>query len=158
MKKPKFSLTQRDEALEALVSQTDHRTLGVWARDCAERALPYFEEAFPADRRPRQALATLQAWIDTGQFSMAVIRKASLDAHAAARDVGEDSPARSAARAAGQAVATAHVRTHAPGAAIYALQAIHRAASAEQAAAAMAAERAWQMRHLEELRGAKQGG
>jgi hypothetical protein len=40
---------------------------------------------------------------------MAAIRKASLDAHAAARDVGADTPARSAARAASQAVATAHV-------------------------------------------------
>ncbi|OGB63001.1 hypothetical protein A2X44_03250 [candidate division CPR3 bacterium GWF2_35_18] len=42
---------------------------------------------------------------------MAVIRKASLDSHAAARDVGEDNPARSSARSAGQAVATAHVKT-----------------------------------------------
>lgn len=44
---------------------------------------------------------------------MADIRKASLNSHAAAREVGEDSPARSAARACGQAVATAHVLRHA---------------------------------------------
>jgi hypothetical protein len=138
MKKPKFKLTQRDETLEALVAQTDHRTLGVWAKACAERVLPYFEQAFPEDARPRQALETLQAWIETGQFSMAVIRGASLGAHAAARDVGEDNPARSAARAAGQAVATAHVRTHAPGAALYAQQARHRAAAAKEAEAAVA--------------------
>ena len=43
---------------------------------------------------------------------MAVIRKASLESHTAARDVGENNAARSAACAAGQAVATAHVPTH----------------------------------------------
>lgn len=80
---------------------------------------------------------------------MAVIRKASLSSHAAARDVGEDNPARSAARAAGQAVATAHVPTHAIGAAIYALQAIHR--DSDSADAAVTKERDWQVQHLLEL-------
>ena len=37
---------------------------------------------------------------------MAVIRNASLTAHAAAREVGEDNAVRSVARAAGQALAT----------------------------------------------------
>ena len=126
MKKSRFSLVRNDAAMDALVSQTDHQTLAVWAKACAGRVLHYFEDQYPNDRRPQQALDTLQAWIDTGVFRMAVIRKASLDSHAAAREVGEDNPARSAARAAGQAVATAHVITHAPGAAIYAQQAIHR--------------------------------
>lgn len=152
MKKPKFSITDVDQALAALVAATDHRTLAVWAIGCAERVMPYFEKAYPNDGRPRQALVTLQTWIDTREFKMAVIRQASLDAHAAAREVGEDNPARSAARAAGQAVATAHVRTHAPGAAIYALQAIHRAATPEGAGVAVAAERTWQWERLAELR------
>ena len=151
MPKPKFSLTYDVEALLALVEPIDHQILGIWARECANRVMAYFEAAFPDDPRPRQALETLQAWIDTGEFSMAVIRKASLDAHAAAREVGEDSPARSAARAAGQAVATAHVPTHSVGAANYALQAIHRASDDEEAAGAVAAERAWQRQRLEEL-------
>ena len=151
MRKPRFSLTHIDEALVALMEKTDHKTLAVWAIDCAERVLPYFEAIYPEDPRPRQALATLQAWIDTGVFKMAVIRQASLASHAAAREVGADNPARSAARAAGQAVATAHVRTHAMGAALYALQAIHRAASAADAEAAIATERAWQYQHLLDL-------
>lgn len=152
MPKPKFSLIAEVEPLRALVEEIDHKVLAAWAIDCAERVLPYFEEAFPDDDRPRRALDTLQAWIDTGVFKMAVIRKASLDAHAAAREVGEDNPARSAARAAGQAVATAHGRGHGPGAAIYARQAVHRASSAEEAAAAVAAERAWQVARLVALR------
>jgi len=57
---------------------------------------------------------------------MAVIRKASLDSHAAAKEIGNDTPAASAAHAAGQAVATAHVPLHAFGSANYALQALYR--------------------------------
>jgi hypothetical protein len=82
---------------------------------------------------------------------MADIRKASLAAHAAAREVGEDNAARSAARAAGQAVATAHVPTHSVGAANYALQAIHRAPNCSDVDAAIAKERDWQYQHLLEL-------
>src|SRR5438034_7032755 len=128
MKKSKFSLTTyKDEATVELVKNTYQKTLALWAIDCVERVMPYFEETFPDDHRPRKALETLKTWIDSGVFKMAVIRKASLDSHAAAREVGEDSPARSAARAAGQAVATAHVPRHSYGPAIYAQQAIYRA-------------------------------
>lgn len=151
-KKSRFSLTQVDSRLADLVTQTDHKTLAAWAIDCAERVLPYFEDQYPQDSRPRDAINALQQWLRTGVFEMAVIRKASLDAHAAAREVGEDSPARSAARAAGQAVATAHVRTHAGGAAIYALQAIHRVSSADEVVAALAREREWQYQQLLKLR------
>ncbi len=152
MKKSAFSLAQHKNYFLELVKKTDQKTLAVWAIDCAERVMPYFEEKYPEEPRPREAIETLQAWIETGVFKMAVIRKASLGSHAAAREVGEDNPARSAARAAGQAVATAHVPTHAIGAAIYALQGIYRAADAEDADVAVARERDWQFQHLIELR------
>jgi hypothetical protein len=148
MEKAKFSLTRKDEEMVELVSKTDHQMLAIWAIDCAERVMPYFEETYPQDHRPRQALVTLKTWIATGVCKMAVIRKASLDAHAAAREVGEDSPARSAARAAGQAVATAHVPRHAYGSAIYAQQAIHRSTNPSDAGVAVARERDWQYHYL----------
>jgi hypothetical protein len=151
MGKSRFSLAQHKAGFSELAEKTDHKTLAVWAIDCAERVLPYFEEKFPEDHRPRQAIEALHTWINTGVFQMAVIRKASLTAHAAARETGEDNAARSAARAAGQAVATAHVPTHAIGAAIYALQAIHRATDPADADAAVARERDWQYQHLLEL-------
>jgi len=152
MGKSTFSIAHKDEEMRALINDTDHTTLAVWAIDCAERVLPYFEEKYPADHRPRHALETLQAWIDTGVFTMAGIRKASLDAHAAARDVGADTAARSAARAAGQAVATAHVPSHAYGPAVYAQQAIYRATNPAEADAAVARERDWQYTRLLQLR------
>ena len=151
IKKPKFSIAHQDEELLGLVKKTDQKTLAVWAIDCAERVMPYFENKYPKDLRPRQAIETLKKWISTGIFKMAVIRKASLDSHAAAREVGEDSPARSVARAAGQAVATAHVPRHAYGSAIYAQQAIFRASSASDAEIAATKERDWQYRHLLDL-------
>jgi len=152
MPKARFSIAHKDTELLALVEATDQKTLAVWAIACAERVLPYFEEQFPGDQRPRHAIEALQAWIATGIFRMAVIRKASLDAHAAARDVGADTPARSAARAAGQAVATAHVPRHAYGPAIYAQQARYRAAKPAEADAAVASERDWQYHRLLQLR------
>jgi len=151
MKKPKFSLTVKDKAIVNLVEKSSHKTLTAWVIDCVERILPYFDEAYPEDHRPQQAIAVLRTWINIGKFSMAVIRKAALDSHAAAREVGRDNAARSAARAAGQAVATAHVPTHSIAAANYALQTIHRAASAFDAEDIVAKERAWQYQHLVEL-------
>jgi hypothetical protein len=151
-KKPKFSLARKDEPMAELVRDTDKKILAVWAIDCTERVLPYFEEKYPEDPRPRNALDTLRAWIRTGEFHMEVIRTASLASHAAAREVGEDNAARSAARAAGQAVATAHVPTHARGAALYAQQAVWRATDPDEAEAAVATERDWQFRHLLELK------
>ena len=152
MKKPKFSVTHKDESIVELVSKTDHKTLAVWAIDCAERVLPYFEQKYPEDHRPRNAITALHTWIRTGIFKMADIRKAALASHTAAREVNGDNAARSAARAAGQAVATAHVPTHSVGAANYALQAIYRATISSDADAAIAKERDWQYQHLLKLK------
>jgi hypothetical protein len=151
MKKPVFSLNRKDPALQELVEASDKRCLAVWALACAERVLPFYEAEFPVDSRPRQSLAALQDWIDTGEFSMKIIRGSALASHAAARDVGEDNPARSAARAAGQAVSTAHVKAHALATANYALQAIFRANFASNPEDAIKAERQWQTQRLMEI-------
>jgi len=151
MKNKIFSLNFKDEDLRMLILQTNHRTLAMWAIDCVKRVLPYYKQAFPDDPRPQCALGTLQEWIETGQFNMKTIREAALASHAAAREVGEDNPARSVARAAGQAVATAHVPTHALAAANYALQAIHRAHLEDEPNHAVANERAWQYQRLVDL-------
>jgi hypothetical protein len=134
-----------------LAKKTDHKTLATWALDCAERALPYFESKYPEDGRPRVAIETGRAWVTTGKFKMAVIRRAALDSHSAARDVKDDDAAGSAARAAGQAVAAAHVSTHALAAAVYAATAIRDATCPANADAAAIEEREWQYRHLVEL-------
>jgi hypothetical protein len=127
-------------------SPIDHKLLAVWAARCAERVLPFFERAHPKDHRPRTALLVCREWIRTGVFSMKVIRRASLSAHAAARDAGRNDAARFAARAVGQAVATAHVPQHAFGSAYYALKAV-AAADPNRAGAKAAKELDWQVKH-----------
>ncbi|MFA4946296.1 MAG: putative immunity protein [Candidatus Micrarchaeia archaeon] len=152
MKKSKLAVANpREGKIAELAKRVEHKTLATWGLDCAERVLPYFESKYSDDGRPRAAIETGRAWVRTGVFSMAVIRKASLDSHAAARAVEKDDAARSAARAAGQAVATAHVPAHALAAAAYAATVVRDAASPEEAAAALAEEREWQYQHLAEL-------
>jgi len=111
------------ERVNHQIFKPHQKVLAVWAADCAERVLPYFEESYPVDDRPRLAITELREWILSGVFSMAVIRKASLGAHAAARGKAE-ADAVFAAHAAGQAVGTAHVATHALGASLYAVRAV----------------------------------
>ena len=129
------------------IGKQDHKALALWAAGCAEHVLPYFEKKHPKDKRPRKAISACRTWVRTGVFRMADIRKASLAAHAAAREAEEDSAARFAARAAGPAVATAHVPQHAFGAACYALKAV-AAANPVNAEAKIAKELDWQSQRL----------
>src|SRR4029453_7690487 len=102
----------------------------------------FFEQAYPDDDRPRRAIAVCRTWVRTGVFKMADIRGASLAAHAAARQARANNAAFFAARAAGQAVATAHVPQHAFGGAYYALKAI-AAADPDHAEVKVAQEQNW---------------
>jgi hypothetical protein len=149
MAKLKLVLSNLEPGLVELTSRSDHKTVATWALDCAERVLLHFEKQHPDDPRPRLAIEEGRRWVESGLFKMSVIRGASLGSHAAARDVGQDNAARFAARAAGQAVATAHVATHCIGAALYALKAVQEATGSDEAA--ITAEREWQLSHLLEL-------
>jgi len=130
------------------LDEQDHRSLVLWAADCAEHVLPYFEEKYPKDDRPRKALEAARAWTH-GEIRVGPARAAGVAAHAAARDADEDA-ARAAARAAGQAVGTAHMAGHARHAAAYAVKAVTYAAHPTDAAAAAAMEGDWQYRRLPE--------
>ena len=125
----------------------EHKSLATCAADCAERVLPIFEKVYPEDDWPRKAIEACRNWVRAGVFKMADIRGASLAAHAAAREAKENKAACFAARAAGQAVATAHVPQHAFGAAYYALKAFVAVAPANDEAK-IAKERNWQSRRL----------
>ena len=116
-----------------------HRLLAAWAADCAEHVLPLFEES-SSDDRPRRAVETARAWARS-EVSVGDARKAAVGAHAAARDATTKS-AIAAARAAGHAVATAHMSDHCLGPAIYALNAL------EATGASIDGERAWQLKQL----------
>jgi immunity protein 5 of polymorphic toxin system len=128
------------------LDERDHRSLVLWATDCAEHVLPYFEEKHPKDRRPRSAVEAGRAWA-RGEITTSEARAAAFAAHAAARDADQGS-ARAAARAAGHAVATAHVAGHAHHAANYAVTAARFPDASDPAGSAAARERDWQDRRL----------
>ena len=90
----------------------EHLGVATLALTEADRVLHLFENHRPKDDRPRRAIEALRDWIGGEKnLMMAIVRELSLGAHAAARSCS-DEPAKLAARAAGQAIATWHVPTH----------------------------------------------
>ncbi len=133
------------------LSLQNHQLLAQWAADCAEHVLPLFSKQFPKDPRPQQAIEIARAW-SRGEATVGAARTASVNAHAAAREV-DAGAARFVARAAGHAVATAHMADHAPGAAMYALKAVKAATNEQEADTAVSQEHQWQKEQLpEEIR------
>jgi hypothetical protein len=91
--KPKDSKLWRDSYY--------HKLFGYKAALEAERVLKFFEKVRPNDKRPREAIEAIKAWAEGKRtLGMKEVRKLSLDAHAAARDVKSDD-AKFAAHAAG---------------------------------------------------------
>lgn len=123
------------------LEKLDQRSRALWAADCAERVLHYFESEHPRDDRPRRAVEGARAWA-RGDISMMDARRLAVAAHAAARACTQPT-ATAAARATGHAVATAHARGHARGGASYALLAIALELP-EKAEKRMMTEKKWQ--------------
>jgi len=101
------------------LEKRDHRSLVLWATDCAEHVLPYFEEKSPKDNRPRNALELGRAWVRS-EIAMSEAR----------------------------AAATAHVAAHAAHAANYAVKAASFVSAADPTYSVTAEERDWQYRRL----------
>jgi hypothetical protein len=133
------------ERIDHQIFKPDQRLLMLWAVDCAEHVLPFFEEKYPLDNRPSRAIEEGRRWVSTGVFSMKVIRGVSLGAHNAAKVAAEDD-ARFAAHAAGQAVGTAHVVTHSFGSSMYGVRAA--AAHSGNVDDGLVVERKWQIQQL----------
>jgi hypothetical protein len=132
------------------LQDSDHHLLAIWAADCAQHVLHYFEQAQPGDDRPRFAIEQTHAWA-RGEITMTQARTAAFAAHAAARDV--TGAAREAAHAAGQAVSVAHVAAHELGAAAYGIRAARAAAPENERDEVGRTECLWQREQLpEEIR------
>lgn len=97
MKKQKEYFELRIESL---------RILGKWAADCAERALPIYEELNNGDTRPRNAIDGIRVFADGGKRT-AKLRVLALDAYRASLET-KDLAASAAAQAASLAAATAY--------------------------------------------------
>jgi hypothetical protein len=115
-----------------------HYQLIQWACDCSEHVLPLFGENI--DERLKNALHVANEW-KQGNVSVGDARKASVGAHAVARE-SSDPTTIAVARSVGHAVATAHMADHSLGAAWYALKAVKNAGKS------IDAERKWQDKQL----------
>jgi len=120
------------------LKKEQHRQLIKWACDCAEHVLPLLCEK--TDERLIYALFIAREW-ENGKASVGDVMKASLGAHAAAREFS-DPVAVAIARAVGHAVATAHMADHSLGPALYALKAVKNSGKSVDA------ERKWQNERL----------
>ena len=138
---PRLVTVRRGGTLE----DTDHRLLAIWAATCAAHVLHFFEQTSPADTRPREAIEQAHAWA-RGEITMTQARTAAFAAHAAAREVS--GAAKETARAAGHAVAVAHMADHELGAAAYAIRAARAAADPDGRDEAGRAECRWQRAQL----------
>jgi hypothetical protein len=140
---PRFITVRRGGTLQ----DSDHHLLAVWAADCAQHVLHFFEEMQPNDDRPRRAIELVRAWT-RGEITMSQSRAAGGHSMAAAR--GLSGAARHAAYAAGQAAAVAHVAAHELGAAAYAIKAVRAAAPKGESESAGRRECQWQREQLPE--------
>ncbi len=149
IKKPKFVDASMSDSIAKLVAKQDHETLVLWATDCAEHVLHYFEEKQPKDDRPLKAIEAGRAWV-RGEITVSEARTAALAAHAAARHIS-DASACAAARAAGHAAGTVHVAGHAVHAATYAAKAVSFSSRDEDSQVDTAKERNWQYKCLQKV-------
>lgn len=129
------------------LTDADHQLLALWAADCAEHVLGFFELARVDDPRPREAVAATRAWA-AGDLPMMRARAVGGHAMGSARDLC--GAARFAAYAAGQAACVGHVAEHDLGAAAYAIKAAVAAAPQGEGEAARRGENDWQRAQLPE--------
>ena len=120
------------------LKKEQHRQLIKWAYSCVEHVLPLLGEKL--DDRLKNAILIAKEW-EKGNATVGDARNAAFGAIALANE--SSNPISIAiARAAGQAVATAHMSDHALGAAVYALKAV------KSAGKSIDAERKWQNEQL----------
>jgi hypothetical protein len=130
--------------------EEDHHLLAIWAAQCAQHVLHYFEEMCPEDDRPRRAIELTQAWVN-GEITMKQARFAAGASQDAAREVKEVSEAaKLAALSAGQAAVVAHVAAHELGAAAYAIRAVMAASPEDKREMFRNQECQWQRDRLPE--------
>ncbi|MEJ5230352.1 MAG: putative immunity protein, partial [Pseudothermotoga sp.] len=77
------------QELAKLVALEEHKTVVLWALDCAKLPLKEIETRYPGEHRPRRCLELCEAWAK-GQIRMPVTRSAILDLHALAREIREE--------------------------------------------------------------------
>lgn len=108
--------------LTELFSGRSHRVIALWAFDFANESIGIFEEKYPNEDRPRQALMAVQDWA-AGKIKMRLAQRKILDCHAVAKELSNKEDI-AIIHSIGQACAVVHTAGHAIGYPIYDLTAI----------------------------------
>jgi hypothetical protein len=92
LKKGNKILFSRDsqclQELIELIQLQNHRTLVMWALDCAKVPLKQFEAKYPDECRPRICLELCEDWA-RGRIKMPIAKRAILDSHAVAKEIDD---------------------------------------------------------------------
>lgn len=131
-------LVVRRARVVSRVQAWDERAARLFAVDCAERVLPLWEENYPGDKQPREAVETARRYV-AGEAAPEELAAAGAATSAATRH---------AASAATSAAASAAAWAAAWAAASAAAWAATRDAARDAADAARDAEREWQTNRL----------
>ncbi len=125
MKRNKIMFSRDSQCLQELIKLIqiqNHRTLVMWALDCAKLPLEQFEVKYLDEHRPRTCLELCEDWA-RGKIKMKIAKQAIIDVHAVARII-DDGEYGALCHAIGHAGASVHVETHALGLPIYELTAL----------------------------------
>jgi len=117
----------------------DERTARIFAVACAEHTLHFFEDKYPEDKRPRQAVEFARTLIDNPQAAESAAESAAWSAAESAAESAAWSAAESAARSAAWSAARSAAWSAA------------RSAAESAARSAESAENKWQADKLREL-------
>jgi len=152
----KLSLPKKNFRMKELIETTEHKVLAIWAIDCLERFMPYLENNYPNENRPRTAINILKKWLND-EISMWEARKYCFSVLAFGREIEEsDKIGCQIARACSHTLATCHVPTHCEIVTLYTLSSMqYQNQDKKNVFELMESEREWQINHLIELRNRK---
>jgi len=130
--------------IDELVDSLNQVNLAKWAIICAKHVLQYSETEFPANEAVANGFKINKLW-QKGEATVYQVRQAGFKVHEVARQCKSE-VAKTAIRAAGQAVGVGHMREHAMVASDYAIKTIQLAFTNDMDK--ITEERQWQLNEL----------
>ena len=125
-KKNQVLFSKSSEYMQDLIKLFEiqnHRVMALWAFDFASESIAKFEEKYPEEKRPREALEKAKDWA-SGKIKMHLAQRKILDCHAVTKEM-ENKEDIAICHSIGQACAVVHTARHAIGYALYDLSLIH---------------------------------
>lgn len=124
-KKNQVLFSKSSEYMQDLIKLFEiqnHRVMALWAFDFASESIAKFEEKYPEEKRPREALEKAKDWA-SGKIKMHLAQRKILDCHAVTKEM-ENKEDIAICHSIGQAYAVVHTARHAIGYALYDLTAL----------------------------------